>query len=173
MPSLTVRPSKRTDVSAKGERNEPLDALVRLAGMDPLVIPSTAKKTWKRFSRCLEQIKEVCPHVTVEQLRDAYRAHVRTWPTIKPVTPESLSKHFGQLMGPTLAVLPGNAIVEPAGWRDRHAEILPDADYGATGAYLASKPWPQIPTHIQQRIISRAKEFEGDGKIVRFPHAAG
>jgi len=77
------------------KRNETLDAIVSVCGGDP---SQTTSAGWSQAAKALSDIRQVCPAVTPEILRqkaDAYRKAHPEW----ELTTSALAKHWGTLAG--------------------------------------------------------------------------
>jgi hypothetical protein len=89
-PSAT---GEKVDEKPPRQRNEILDALVSVCGGDPI---QTTSAGWSQAAKALSDIRQVCPTVAPEILRqkaDAYRKAHPDW----DLTTSALAKHWGTL----------------------------------------------------------------------------
>lgn len=75
------------------KRNDTLDALVALCGGDPM---QTTPAAWSQASKALSDIRQVCPAVTPEILRQKSEAYRKAHPEWE-LTVSALAKHWGTL----------------------------------------------------------------------------
>lgn len=155
---------KQKKAVAAQNRNELFDAFAAATGTIDLAQLTRPMKS--AIAIALNAIREVCPNVTPEEISARARRYRSKYPTW-PLTAPSLAKHWSSLATPGSIT---SALDEPTGWREVHAQILPEDDYGATGAYLSAQPWECIPAHLQATIVRRLGEVRS--KVVPFDASA-
>lgn len=146
----------------KKERAELFDALCGSCALSREGMSAMMKRT---VSVALTEIMGVTPGLTTNEIILRAREYRRKHPTWF-LSPMSLAKHWG-----TCAVRESikGLLDEPAGWRAHHAQIFPESETGATGAYFASKPWEGLGRPFQEKIIRWASKQKA--APARTPHA--
>lgn len=139
--------AKKTPVPRK--RNELLDALVECCGGDPAC---TTKSEFRTAATSLAEIKDVCPDLTIEELKcrvARYKEKNKDW----ALTPPALAKWWSHLGGgPRTQSERRDIYIEPPGWRSVLQHM-----YQLSNEGIRDKHWLDLGPDTRREILNRMK----------------
>jgi hypothetical protein len=156
---------EHTSLIQQGSRKLREELFDGLCGACNLQREGMTRPMARTVSVALTAIMAVMPNLTTNEILIRAREYRRRHPTWE-LTPNSLSKHWGSCA--TRESVRG-LLDEPAGWRQKHQDIFPPEQTGATGEMFARNPWERIGRVYQEKIIRFMSQ--APRRPVAMPHA--